>query len=150
MCRSFFPTRNKNVKRESYILITTKTNCKSSPAWLICFRLQKEWRMVAFFKQRETCRPDKTRLSECFELRPFIWFNQSKWYHSYQRDFLYYEMVLAPSWWRPLSCRKWTGFYMITAFVMKKLMSLLLYATISITISRFFKIYFKKMLHEPS
>ena len=33
------PIRNKNVKRESYILITAKTNCKSGPTWPACFRL---------------------------------------------------------------------------------------------------------------
>ena len=73
----YAPTRNKNVKQESYILITTKTNCKSGSAWPTCFRWQKEWRNVAFFKQRETYRADETLFSECFGLCPFIWFSQN-------------------------------------------------------------------------
>ena len=71
------PTSNKNVKRESYILITTKTNCKSGPAWPTCFHLPIEWRNVTFFKQRKTCRPDETWLLEYFGLCPFIWFTQN-------------------------------------------------------------------------
>ena len=73
------PTRNKNVKRESCILITTKTNRKSGPTWSICFRLQKEWRNVTFFKQRKTYMPDETRLSEYFGLCPDLAKMHSMW-----------------------------------------------------------------------
>ena len=62
------PTRNNNFKQESYLLITTKINCKSGSAWPTCFSCRKNGKMLHSLnkgKHKGQMKHDSQNISGC-------------------------------------------------------------------------------------